>query len=91
MARYEIFYGNKDDKDGEELFQTSFGTIPHYFAYQHDFTLGASYRIMPHLEVKLEHHWVEGTGRLTPVVVPNTQLNNNKNWQISAIQFTYWF
>jgi hypothetical protein len=91
MARYETFYGNKDDKNGEKLFQMSFGTIPDYFAYQHDLTLGASYRIMPHLEVKLEHHWVEGTGRLTPVVVPNIQLNNNKNWQISAVQFTYWF
>ncbi|TYK64210.1 hypothetical protein [Colwellia echini] len=89
LARYENFYLDKDDKDGKILQATT--GIPYYFAFNNDVTLGLAYEFSSNMEVRVEYHWVEGGGRLTPVVVPNPLINNSEKWTISAIQFMYWF
>ena len=33
----------------------------------------------------MEYHWVKGAGRLTPVVVPNTELNDSEDWKMWAL------
>ncbi|MDO6486837.1 hypothetical protein Q4503_03930 [Colwellia sp. 6_MG-2023] len=91
LARYEMFYNDKDDKHGKMLALQSSGTIPEYFGYHKDTTVGLSYDFSSNLRLRLEYHWVQGTGRLTPVVLPNPSLNNNKNWQLYAVQLMYWF
>ena len=91
LARIEKFYADKKDKNGSKLEQSTGGAIPSYFAYQNDITLGASYQLADNMRVDLEHHWVEGTSRLTPVVMPNTVVNNQRRWNMWAIQFMYWF
>ncbi|NMP31764.1 hypothetical protein HII17_09330 [Thalassotalea sp. M1531] len=91
LARYEKFFANKDDKNGSGLEESSFGTIPSYFGYQHDAVLGVSIDFTSNLRLQLEHHWVEGTARLTPVVLPNAAINDEEHWQMWAAQLMYWF
>ncbi len=91
LARYEYFYADRDDKKGKKLEQATGGLIPAYFAFQNDFVLGASYDITNNLKVRIEHHWVDGTARLSPVVQPNPLINNKRYWQMFAMQLMYWF
>lgn len=91
LARYERFYSDKNDKNGEKLEEESGGLIPAYFAYHRDATLGLSYDFSSNLRLRFEYHWFQGTGRLTPVVLPNPKMNDNENWQLWAMQLMYWF
>lgn len=91
LARYEDFYLNKDDKEGKELEESTGGVIPYYFGFHKDITLGINYDITSNFSIRAEYHWVRGAGRLTPVVVPNTQINNSEDWQMWAVQLMYWF
>ena len=91
LFRYERYFANKDDKSGNKLEESSFGLIPAYFGFQHDNTLGFSYQFDDNLKVQLEHHWVEGTARLTPFIIPDPIANPKEHWQFSAIQLTHWF
>jgi hypothetical protein len=91
LARYENFYIDKDDKSGKELEQKTGGAIPYYFGFHKDITLGVNYDITSNFSARMEYHWVKGAGRLTPVVVPNTEINNSEDWQMWAVQLMYWF
>ncbi len=91
LARYEDFYLDKDDKDGKQLEQDSGGRAPYYFGFHKDITLGLNYDINSNFSARMEYHWVKGAGRLTPIVVPNTQINDSENWQMWAVQLMYWF
>ena len=90
LARYEHYWANKDDKNGSQL-EASIGGAPHYFGYQRDFTAGLSIELSQNLKLQLEQHWIKGTARLTPVVIPDPTVNTNEYWQISSLQLTYWF
>ena len=90
MARYEHFYANKDDKKGYKMEASPLNT-PHYFGYQHDTTIGFTYDISSNVKLQAEHHWYQGTARLTPLISPDTIRNDHEYWQLSAIQLTYWF
>lgn len=89
--KYERYFADKDDKSGNALNETSFGTIPSYFGYQHDTMLGFSYSLGRACTLKFEHHWYQGTARLTPLISPDPLTNNKKHWQLSAMQFVFWF
>ncbi len=91
LARIERFYANKDDKNGSELEKNSGGLIRDYFGYQHDVVVGLTYDLTDNMQAQFEHHWFEGTARLTPVVAPNSVVNDSKHWRTWAIQFMYWF
>jgi hypothetical protein len=91
LARYERFYNNKDDKNGNELEDSTGGRVPDYFAYHRDATVGMTYDLSSNISLRLEYHWLQGAGRLTPVVIPNPQINDSKNWQLWAVQLMYWF
>ncbi|GHF00783.1 hypothetical protein [Thalassotalea profundi] len=91
LTRYEHYWANKNDKNGSKLEANSAGTIPHYFGYQRDFTVGLSLDISSHLKLQIEQHWIKGTARLTPVVIPDPTVNKSEYWQISTLQMTYWF
>jgi len=91
LARYERFYADKDDKNGEKIEKVTDGLIPAYFAYHRDTTVGLSYDFSNNLSLRFEYHWFQGTARLTPVVWPNPIANNNEHWQLWAMQLMYWF
>jgi hypothetical protein len=91
LARYENFYNDRNDKNGHQLEEDSGGKIPAYFAYHRDTTLGLSYDFSSNIRLRFEYHWFQGAARLTPVVLPNPEINNSKNWQLWAMQLMYWF
>ncbi|PCH97968.1 MAG: hypothetical protein COB83_00700 [Gammaproteobacteria bacterium] len=91
LARYESFYNDKDDKEGKKLEEETGGLIPAYFGYHRDTAVGLSYDFSSNLRLRLEYHWFQGAGRLTPVVLPNPRVNDNENWQLWAAQLMYWF
>ena len=91
FARGEHFYADKDDKTGTKLEEVTFGMIPKYFGYQHEITIGAHYNILSNLQLQVEQHWVKGTARLTPVVIPDPTVNKREYWQMWAAQLIYWF
>lgn len=91
LARYERVYANKDDKNGQDLEENTGGLVPSYFGYQHDATLGLSYDFSDNLRLQFEYHYIQGTARLAPVVLPNPQVNDSENWQLWAMHLMYWF
>jgi predicted porin len=91
LARYEHYFSDKNDKNGKQLELNSFGNIPNYFGYQYDTTLGLKYRMSSNLELQFEHHWIQGTARLTPVLIPEPRVNKEEYWQLWALQLMYWF
>ncbi|GHG04414.1 hypothetical protein [Thalassotalea marina] len=91
LARAEHYYADRKDKTGTKLNQISGGTIPQHFGYQHEFVVGTTVDLATNLQLQLEHHWIKGTARLTPVVIPNSEVNDDEYWQLAAIQFVYWF
>ena len=91
LTRYENFYNDKNDKRGNKLEEETGGSISDYFAYHRDTTLGLAYDFSSDLSLRIEYHWFQGAGRLTPVVLPNPQANANKHWQLWAAQLMYWF
>jgi hypothetical protein len=91
LARYERFYNDKNDKQGKKLEESTGGRVPAYFGYHRDTTVGMTYDFSSNFSLRLEYHWFQGAGRLTPVVLPNPQINDSKNWQLWAVQLMYWF
>lgn len=91
LARYEDFYVDKEDKDGKQLEEDTGGMVPYYFGFHQDTTIGLNYDITSNFSVKAEYHWVSGAAKLTPVVVPNPELNSTEDWSMWAIQLMYWF
>ena len=91
LSRYEHYWADKNDKSGRKLEAATGGLVPHYFGYQRDLTIGLNVDLMPNVKLQLEQHWIKGTARLTPVVIPDPTVNKKEYWQISSIQMTYWF
>ena len=91
LARYEHFYNDKNDKDGKKLEESTGGLVPAYFGYHQDTTVGISYDFSSDIRLRLEYHWFQGAGRLTPVVLPNPRINDSENWKLWAVQLMYWF
>lgn len=90
-AMADYFAANKDDRRGKQLREMTQGTIPDYFGFQHSVSVGVSRDLAPRVRIQLEHHWVHGTGRLGPAVVPDVITNKHPYWQLWALQLMYWF
>jgi hypothetical protein len=90
IGRYEKFYIDKNDKRGHKLQEQSAGLVPSYFGYQDDAMIGLSYNFSDNFRVNAEYHWVKGTARLNPIVLPNPQANS-EHWKMWAVQLMYWF
>lgn len=91
ITRHEKYYANKNDKNGSELAESSGGLVPAYFGFHNDTMIGFSYDFSRNFRMNAEYHWMQGGARLSPVVQPNPIANPQKNWQVWAVQFMYWF
>lgn len=90
-ASYDWYTANKDDRGGALLPLQSGGLIARYFGYQRDWGLGITQELDRNLRLKLEYHWITGTGRLGPNVVPAIEINRSRQHDIWAVQLMYWF
>lgn len=103
LARYNInadtslylshdhYFANKDDRRGALLPLQSGGLIAPYFGYQRDSAVALSHDLWPNVRLKLEYHWITGTARLGPNVVPDVVTNNSRRHSLWAMQLMYWF
>lgn len=91
FAMLDYSVADKDDRHGHKLHENSGGAIPAYFGYQQSVAGGLSYDFSRSLRLSAEIHWVEGTGRLSPVILPDVMTNRDKYWQLFALQLTYRF
>lgn len=93
ILRYDVFYFDKDNKDGEGLANDpnfNFLGNPAYAYYAKDWTAGVGWHISPSWLMRLEWHNVEGTAWITAADNP---LPNDleKYWNLYAVQVSYRF
>jgi hypothetical protein len=91
MTRLDIYDRDKNDRSGIKLEQISNGTIPRYFAYMDQLTLGLTWKFAKNMQLQSEYHKVKGTGHLAPYLIPNTEFNDHEYWDMWAIQLMYWY
>lgn len=90
LLRLDIYDRNKDDRSGKQL--EALG-IPAHFGFMDDLTLGLQWKPSHNhnLNLQLEYHYVEGSGRLGPIVEMDIDANRDKYWSLWAMQIIYWF
>lgn len=91
MARLDLYDRDRHDRNGKKLEATSGYTVPYYFGFMDQATLGLSWKLAKNLQVQGEYHRVKGAGHLAPVLTPNTQANDSLYWDVWAFQLMYWF
>ena len=91
LFRIDLMDTNNKDRNGFQLETRELGRLPSYFAYQDQVTLGLSWNFAQNWRVQTEFHRVKGTGRLAPVLIPDSQRNQDKYWNIWALHVMYWF
>ena len=91
MARLDVYDRDRNDRNGKKLEQDSGNTIPYYFGFMDQATLGLSWKLAKNLQLQGEYHRVRGAGHSAPVLIPNTVANNSLYWDIWAFQLMYWF
>lgn len=88
LLRFDTYDRNKDDRSGSQLPQSG---IPAHFGFADDLTAGLQWNIANNLSVQLEYHYVEGTARIGPIIIPNIKANPDKYWDMWALQLMYWY
>ncbi|MDO6592574.1 hypothetical protein [Neptuniibacter sp. 1_MG-2023] len=88
FARRDVFYIDKDDKDGKKA-EALLG-VPAYNQYAFDWTLGVGWEPSSHWLFRAEWHKVEGTGWLATQDNPD-QTKKKENWDLFLLQATYRF
>lgn len=91
LARLDLFDLDRKDRNGSKRSAQSGGNIPNYFGFQDQATLGVTWKFANQWQLQTEFHRVKGAARLAPVLIPNVQINNNKYWNIWALQLMHWF
>jgi len=88
LARYDVYYGNKDDKDGKD--RVASGNPPSYAAFAKDTTFSLRYEVNEHWVLSTELHHVSGIGWLRSQ--DNADYANlEKNWNMLLFQVGYHF
>jgi hypothetical protein len=89
VLRYDVFFGDVDDRDGSE-FEARTG-FPSHLQFAKDWTVGVRYNITPSLMARAEYHNVYGgTLYLLPQDNPDP-FALNKKWDIFALLLSYRF
>lgn len=89
MLRLDIYDADRKDRDG--ALQEATTGIPRYFGFMDQATVGLTWNIAPNWRLQGEYHRVKGTARLAPILVPDLVNNNQKYWDVWALQLMYWF
>lgn len=91
LARYDVYYLNKDDKDGDFLRASG---IPVEINDAKDTTLGITWAPIYNWLVRAEWHSIQGLGWVTARDNPNLltadpDSNVEKNWNLVAVQIAF--
>jgi hypothetical protein len=90
VLRYDVFYNNVDDKNGEEF--AAFDPLgrPAYTRFAKDWTVGLNWNINSQFSVRTEYHKVHGTAWLTPLDNPDIS-EVKERWNLFLIMASYRF
>ncbi len=88
FLRYDVFFADRDDRDGE-AFEKTTGFPGHNF-FAKDWTIGARYYFTPAFMVAAEYHHVYGTGWLPRQDNPDLSATDEK-WDLFAVLASYRF
>ncbi|MFT4993571.1 MAG: hypothetical protein ACI965_000591 [Paraglaciecola sp.] len=91
IARLDLFDRDRKDRMGRNIELLSGGMVPGYFGFMDQATVGLSWAFADNMQLRGEYHRIKGAGRLSPVLSPNVLLNNEKYWNMWALQLMYWF
>ena len=64
LIRYDVLYGDKNDKDGTKFAAMDGLRRPAYSRFAKDLTVGLNWNINPQFSLRAEYHRVNGTGSL---------------------------
>lgn len=71
LLRYDVYYADKDDRDGKEFAAAT--RLPGFTRFARDWTAGLRYDVTPQFMLRAEWHRVNGTGFLAVQDNPNPQ------------------
>lgn len=91
LARLDIYDRDRKYRNGSDLEASSQGLIPGYFGFMDQATAGVTWKLAKNLQLQAELHRVKGTARLAPIFAPDIVRNDNKYWNMWAVQLMYWF
>jgi hypothetical protein len=92
LLRYDVYYANRKDRDGEELEKSTGGRIPDHSGFAKDLTVGLRWNITPSIMLRGEYHLVNGTGWLSTLDnLRNEARPTDQHWQLFALQASYRF
>jgi hypothetical protein len=88
LLRYDVFYGNRDDRDGK-AFETA-SKRPAFTRFAKDWTMGLRYDVTPAFMVAAEYHRVNGTGWL-PVLDNPDATTLKQHWDMFMLLGSFRF
>ncbi len=91
LSRLDVYDRDRKDRRGNNIELIGPEVIPNYFGFMDTGTLGITWRFASEWQVQGEFHRVKGTARLAPIFAPNLAVNNQKYWNMWALQLTSWF
>jgi hypothetical protein len=91
LARLDIYDRDRKHLDSQNIGTLSQGLVPGYFGLMDQATAGVTWRFAENIQVQVEYYKAKGTSRLAPIFTQNIIINNNKYWDVWAMQLIYWF
>ena len=88
-ALYDVYYSDKDDKDGTAFVAASPSGRKDFFTWRKDFGIGVRYDVNPNWTLKAEYHAIDGAGLFMTVV--NDPADLEKNWDYYALKASFNF
>jgi len=85
---YDVFYSDKDDKDGKDFAATS-PARRDFFSWRKDFGIGLRYDVNANWTLKAEYHDVNGTALFMTVL--NDPADLEEDWEYAAFKVSYNF
>lgn len=90
LLRYDVYYFDENDRDGEEFAQTDPLGRPAHSRFAKDWTVGLRWTVTPSFSVWAEYHRVDGTGWLPPLDNPDFNATEQE-WDLILIMASYRF
>jgi len=88
-ALYDVYYSDKDDKDGTAFVAASPTNRKDFFTWRKDFGVGVRYDVNPNWTLKAEYHDVNGAALFMTVV--NDPADLKENWNYYALKASFNF
>jgi len=86
---YDVYYMDKDDKDGTAFAALNPAQRKDFFAWRKDCGVGVRYDINPNWLVKAEYHRINGAALFLTTINDPTQLQ--EDWDFFAVKMSYNF